>query len=98
MQFILTPLTVPSLALAAAGCRLVWTSIRDLRFALASREWPTTIGTVSRLDIHPGSAFKHDSLGVVCYTYQVASQTYQSNVHDYGGRASRGGGGDVLNS
>jgi hypothetical protein len=79
----------PAVAAVGLGSYLSAGFIRDLYFALKSKQWPTTPGRVIEVDVTHGTAMRgsYDS-ALVGYEYEVRGIRYTSRRIDYAGRGA----------
>lgn len=79
----------PAIAAVAVGTHLSVGFVRDLYFALRSKQWPTTAGTVIGVDIARSSGLRGSySAADVGYEYEVRGVRYTSHRIDYAGRGA----------
>ena len=72
---------------ALAGGALVWSELRNLRFGMASRHWPSVVGQVIERGVDPGAeTIRADSSLRLVYRYTVRGAEYESMCIDYIGR------------
>jgi hypothetical protein len=79
----------PAVAAVGLGSFLSAGFIRDLYFALKSKQWPTIAGSVTEVDIVHGTSVRasYDS-ALVGYEYHVRGIRYTSRRIDYAGRGA----------
>jgi hypothetical protein len=83
----MTPTLAPAVAAVGLGTYLSAGFVRDLYFAIKSREWPTTSGKVIALNIVQSPAFRSSyNSALVGYEYEVRGVRYTSKRIDYAGR------------
>ncbi len=91
----MTSTPAPAIAAIGLGAYISAGFIRDIYFALKSKEWPTTSGRVLELDVvvspAPRSTYRSALVG---YEYEVRGVRYESKRIDYAGR---GGGWSAYN-
>jgi hypothetical protein len=77
----------PAIALVALGAFISAGFIRDIYFALKSKQWPTTTGKVVDLNVVGSPLIQSNySSAVVGYEYEVRGIRYTSKRIDYAGR------------
>jgi hypothetical protein len=78
---------VPAIAAVGVGSYLSAGFIRDLYFALRSKQWPTTAGRVIEVDIARSTGIRGSySTADIGYEYEVRGVRYTSHRIDYAGR------------
>ena len=79
----------PAVAAVAFGAYISAGFVRDIYFALKSKQWPTAIGKVvdSEIVVTPAVRGSYTS-PLVGYEYEVRGVRYKSNRIDYSGRGS----------
>jgi hypothetical protein len=79
----------PAVAAVGLGSFLSAGFIRDLYFALKSKQWPKTSGRVIEVDIAHGTAMRGSyNSALVGYEYEVRGVQYTSRRIDYAGRGA----------
>ena len=79
--------SAPAVAAIGVGLYLSAGFIRDLYFAIKSKEWPKTAGKVIDADIaRTGTGRGSYSSADVYYEYEVRGERYTSRRIDYAGR------------
>jgi hypothetical protein len=79
----------PAIAAVGVGSYLSAGFVRDLYFALKSKQWPTTAGRVIGVEIARSSGMRGSySSADIGYEYEVRGVRYTSHRIDYAGRGA----------
>lgn len=78
----------PAIAAIGVGSYLSAGFVRDLYFALKSKQWPTTAGRVIGVDVARSWMRGSSSTADIGYEYEVRGVRYTSHRIDYAGRGA----------